>query len=183
MKFFNKYKNNNNPPQINLASKPVFRPALPPRQHKNLKVLQDHHIQFFITHGYLKAENCFSRWQCEQLMGDLWQRMGMTPDKSTWISERMDVPGRDSFQIKEFAPKVWDITCDLLGGEERVEEGSEWWDDGFIVNLGTPEGKFMSGLEANGWHVDGDYFVSSTIAWSLKRDSLTKRTGSLSRLT
>lgn len=94
-------------------------------------------------------------------MGDLWQRMGMTPDRSTWLSERMDVPGRDSFQVDEFAPKAWDVICDLMGGEERIEEGARWWDDGFIVNLGTPEGegKFMSGHEVDGWHVDGDFFV------------------------
>ena len=94
-------------------------------------------------------------------MGDLWQRMGVTPDKSTWHSERIDVPGRDGFKVSEFAPKAWATICDLLGGEDRIEEGHGWWDDSFIVNLGTREGagKVVPGLELDGWHVDGDTHV------------------------
>lgn len=39
-----------------------------------------------------------------------------------------------------------------------MEEGSEYWDDSFIVNLGTPQGEGKY-IEPDGWHVDGDFFA------------------------
>ena len=95
------------------------------------------------------------------MLGNLWQRVGVSPDKSTWHSERIDVPGREDFCIRTFAPKAWNVVCDLLGGEDRIEEWCDTWDDSLIVNLGTPEGegKVVAGQDLDGWHIDGDFFA------------------------
>ena len=140
------------PPAHVLAVKP--RPGLQPR------VLQDHEIQFFMTYGYLKVPGCFTRLQCEMIMGDLWTRMGVTPDKRTWHSERIDVPARQDIKLCELSPKTWNVICALLRGEERTEEWCHTWEDSLIVNLGIPEkeGKFIHGIDLEGWHVDGDNF-------------------------
>lgn len=135
--------------------------AMKPRPTQQLRVLRDEDIQFFMTYGYLKVPGCFTRLQCEAMMGDLWQRMGVSPDKRTWQRERIDVPGREDFCIRTYAPKVWNVMCDLLGGEDRIEPWDDKWDDGLIVNLGTPEGEgnVVAGRDLDGWHVDGDFFA------------------------
>jgi len=86
----------------------------------------------------------------------------MSPDdKSTWHSERLNLPSHNTFLANEFAPKAWDAICDLLGGEDRIADWNRTWNDGFIVNFGTPEGqdKDIGGRDLPGWHVDGDFFV------------------------
>ena len=54
--------------------------------------------------------------------------------------------------------------CDLLGGEERIDPSTAFWNDAFIVNLGTPEtsgpDKVNEPSQMDNWHVDGDFFVS-----------------------
>lgn len=149
-------------PQLQNAA-PQLSPSImamkpKPKSMRRLKLLQDPDIQFFMTYGYLKVPGCFTRVQCEHLMGDLWQRMGISPDKSTWTQERFNVPGRHDFSLRSFAPRAWAAICDLLGGEERLEEGSDYWNDSFIVNLGTKEGEGKY-IEPGGWHVDGDFFA------------------------
>ncbi|KAK5159231.1 hypothetical protein LTS14_002373 [Recurvomyces mirabilis] len=116
----------------------------------------------FMQHGWLKLSNCFSQAQADELIGTVWTRLGMSPtDKSTWHGERHNMPKHNEFEASEFAPKAWAAICDLLGGEERIGSYNRTWNDGLIVNLGTPEGegKDIHGSELPGWHVDGDFFV------------------------
>ena len=83
-------------------------------------------------------------------------------DKSTWHSERLNLPSHSNFDASTFAPKAWEAICDLLVGEDRIADYNRTWNDGFIVNFGTPEGdgKDIHGRDLPGWHVDGDFFVS-----------------------
>jgi hypothetical protein len=76
-------------------------------------------------------------------------------------TERTNMPFFNEFSVSEFAPKAWSGICQLLGGSERVDSNASTWKDGFIVNLGTPEGhnKVIKPQQLPGWHVDGDFFV------------------------
>lgn len=71
------------------------------------------------------------------------------------------MPFFNEFSCASFAPKAWAGICTLLGGSERVDSNASTWKDGFIVNLGTPQGhnKVIKPQELPGWHVDGDFFV------------------------
>jgi hypothetical protein len=71
------------------------------------------------------------------------------------------MPWFNSFAVEKLAPKAWGGICSLLGGSGRVNPDASTWKDGFIVNLGTPEGhnKVVKPQELQGWHVDGDFFV------------------------
>ena len=82
-------------------------------------------------------------------------------DKSTWHTERINMPSHTSFRVSEFAPKAWAAICELVGGEERISESNHYWHDSFIVNLGTSTGagQDIGGRQLQGWHVDGDFFV------------------------
>lgn len=116
----------------------------------------------FMKHGYLRLTDCFSREKAASWTDDMWTRLGYSPtNKSTWVSERVNMPSHRSEPVRTFAPKAWAAICELLGGEERVSEESSVWTDALIVNLGTEEseGKIPSPRELSNWHVDGDFFV------------------------
>ena len=119
-------------------------------------------IDHFMKHGWIKLSGCFTQEQVDKLTSTLWTRLGMSPtDKSTWHGERINMPRHATFPANEFAPKAWSAICDLLGGEDRIAQHNRTWNDGFIVNLGSPEGegKDIGGRDLPGWHVDGDFFV------------------------
>jgi hypothetical protein len=129
---------------------------------RDYKHLTKEQVENFMKYGFLRLENCFSVEKAQDWTATVWQRLGMDPnDKSTWTTERINMPKHRTESVETFAPKAWNAICELLGGEERIAEGSADWGDGHIVNLGTPEweGKFPHPKELDGWHVDGDFFV------------------------
>ncbi|KAJ7066317.1 hypothetical protein C8F01DRAFT_980968 [Mycena amicta] len=114
----------------------------------------------FLTHGFVRLQNCFTRDAAAKFTANLWPRLAMSPtDKSTWHTERTAMPEHNSVLIADFAPKAWAAICELVGGEERISDERKVWKDDFIVNLGV-EGQASVGYrELTDWHVDGDFFV------------------------
>lgn len=93
--------------------------------------------QFWLENGFLKIFNCLTRQAAEDFTSTVWTRLGAEPnDKSTWPSQRLNMPGHVTIPAKDFAPKAWDAVCELLGGEDRIADWCKDWKDGFIVNLG-----------------------------------------------
>ncbi|KAG8805494.1 hypothetical protein FRC17_005481 [Serendipita sp. 399] len=144
------------------------------------QILTPEQIEHFLEHGYVVIRSAFTREQAAEATKDVWTRLGYDPDDtSTWVSERVNMPWHRRFAVQEFAPRAWGAICDLLGGEERVDEGASSWSDGFICNFGTVEfEQALAGARENGgggedrikrelndpkkltnWHVDGDFFV------------------------
>ena len=116
-------------------------------------------VDHFMSHGWIKIKNCFTRKQANYALRDVWSRLGISPtDRTTWTFERVNMPGHRDWPVKDFAPDAWAAICDVMGGEERIHDWSDHWDDSWIVNLGTPEG-FGKDIRPEGWHVDGDNFV------------------------
>ena len=134
-------------------------------QHQKFKHLNSEQVESFMQHGFLRVKNCFTREEAENYTKDVWTSLGMDPnDKSTWTAERTNMPEHKRTRVKDIAPKAWDAICEAAGGEDRVTEyPSASWSDGFIVNLGTPEGtgKQLHPKELENWHVDGDFFSAS----------------------
>jgi len=51
--------------------------------------------QHFLTHGWIKLDNCFSLDDelCKKLMSDMWERLGMDEhNKDTWDPDRGECP-------------------------------------------------------------------------------------------
>lgn len=93
----------------------------------------------FLEHGFVKIPQCFTRAQSDEFQNNIWKRLGMDPnDKSTWTTEKTNMPWHRLVPVSEFAPKAWAGMCELLGGEERISDEMQYrsWSDGFIVNLG-----------------------------------------------
>lgn len=124
--------------------------------------LSQDQVDFFLENGWLKLSGCFTQQQSDDLINTVWTRLGMDPnDKSTWHTERTNMPAHNKFLASDFAPKAWSAICDLLGGEDKIADYNKTWGDGLIVNLGTPEGhhKDVDPRDLPGWHVDGDFFA------------------------
>lgn len=130
--------------------------------HQGSFALSSDQKDHFMKYGYLHLTDCFSRAKAASWTDDMWIRLGYSPtDKSTWVSERINMPSHRSESAKTFAPKAWAAVCELVGGEDRISAESATWDDALIVNLGTEEseGKIPCPKELPGWHVHGDFFV------------------------
>jgi hypothetical protein len=105
---------------------------------QNTYVLESGQKDHFMKHGYLRLTDCFSREKAASWTYDMWARLGYSPtDKSTWDSERVNMPSHRSEPVQTFTPKAWAAICELLGGEGRVSEESAVWDNALIVNLGA----------------------------------------------
>jgi hypothetical protein len=69
------------------------------------------------------------------------------------------MPSLRHVEVKDFAPTAWRAACELLGGEDRIEQPYTWG-NGFIVNLGLGADRDWEppSPSAPGWHKDGDFF-------------------------
>jgi len=125
--------------------------------------LTEEQKQQWLDHGFVKIENCFSRELADKWTSSIWTRLGASPDdKSTWPTEKLNMPGHTVISVKENAPKAYAVMCELVGGEDRVADWCKHWKDGFIVNLGKPEYKETDPLDVrtlDNWHCDGDWFT------------------------
>lgn len=124
------------------------------------RTLSDNDVDHFLRKGYVKLEGAFPREVADQWSRDCFERLGYRmDDRSTWAEARIHMGGSNFVQVKEFAPRVYDAMCDLLGGEERIGQPVRW-SDHFIVNLGirADEPWEPAGPSTPGWHKDGDFF-------------------------
>lgn len=129
---------------------------------KEYKFLNPSQINSFLERGFLRIPKAFSPEKAQAWTAQLWPRLGYDPnDKSTWIRERVNMPSHKQEHPSAFAPLAWGAICELLGGEDRVDADSAYWQDGFIVNLGTSECEKSKTApqDLDNWHVDGDFFV------------------------
>lgn len=118
---------------------------------------QDH--EHFLERGFVLVPQCFSREAAQTLIDKAWVRLGYdSNDSSTWTQKRIHMPSIEGWDVREFAPKAWNVMCELLGGEERIQ--TPWWSDAFIANLGigADEPWQPPSPQTKGWHKDGDFF-------------------------
>ncbi|KAK0938134.1 hypothetical protein LTR48_000141 [Friedmanniomyces endolithicus] len=119
--------------------------------------------EFWLEHGYVKIPQCFTREASDAFTHSIWARLGADPaDKSTWPTEKINMPGHTVVSCKDFAPKAWAAMCELVGGEDKVADFCKDWKDGFIPNFGKPEYSPDDELDLrtlDNWHNDGDWFV------------------------
>ncbi|KAI0669131.1 hypothetical protein C8Q78DRAFT_978137 [Trametes maxima] len=135
--------------------------------------LTEEEVEFFLENGYIVVKGAFSRAKAAAFTRDMWTRLGLDPlAPETWPAdkERIHMPVHLREPVASFAPRVWEIMKELLGGEERIDDASSAWGDSFIVNLGPadqrtsrapvdPPPPAVDPRTLDNWHVDGDFFV------------------------
>jgi hypothetical protein len=123
-------------------------------------VLSPEQIDSFIEHGYLRIPECFTRADAQPWLDEAWVRLGYDrDDPSTWAQQRVHMPSLRHVEVADFAPKVWGAACQLLGGEDRIEQPYRWG-NGFIANLGIGADRPWEppSSASPDWHKDGDFF-------------------------
>lgn len=136
------------------------RGILPLLQSDMRKILTDTDVESFLAKGYLKIEGAFSKEVAQEWTEDAFRRLGYDMnDPSTWKEARIHMGGDRRVEVKEFAPKVYDAICDLVGGEARLGQPVEWADH-YILNLGigADDPWVPADQWTQGWHKDGDFF-------------------------
>jgi hypothetical protein len=123
-------------------------------------VLSAEQVDSFVEHGYVRIAECFTRADAQPWLDEAWVRLGYErDDPSTWAEQRVHMPSLRHVEVADFAPKVWGAACQLLGGEDRIEQPYTWG-DGFIANLGLGADRPWEPPSAASpdWHKDGDFF-------------------------
>jgi hypothetical protein len=150
-------------------------------------------LQHFIEHGWIRLEACFSKAQADELVDAAFAHDGVRrDDPATWPRPLDRGFGRGASHagvpVREFAPRAWAATCQLLGGEARL--GRTWapswgipdcrqepldyrWGPRFIVNFSLGAhltweppparsedlgARYPDGTQKPGYHVDGNWF-------------------------
>jgi hypothetical protein len=125
-------------------------------------VLTTHDVEQFLDKGYVKLRNCFTREAAQEHSRHIWTRLGYDPDdSSTWESPSVHMASHQDIDVKTFAPKAWQASCELVGGAQRLAVDRPYpWTDGFIVNLhrGADAPWAPASGDSPGWHVDGSWF-------------------------
>ena len=123
-------------------------------------VLSAEQIESFVEHGHVRIPECFTREDAQPWLDEAWVRLGYDrDDPATWVEQRVHMPSLRHVEVADFAPRVWGAACQLLGGEDRIEQPYTWG-NGFIANFGLGADRPWEPASAwsPGWHKDGDFF-------------------------
>ncbi|MCX6381616.1 MAG: hypothetical protein NT023_19430 [Armatimonadetes bacterium] len=117
-------------------------------------------VNHFLAHGHVVLHNCFSREAAEELVCDAYQQLGYDRhNPATWEKPLVFMYPSVQPPLREFAPKVWDAICQLIGSEERCTNPTrsvgQW-----VINFwrGRDEEWVPPSPQVEGWHVDGNFF-------------------------
>ena len=138
------------------------------------KVLTEEHVQSFLDKGYLVIEGCVDGELARKWTDEAFVRLGYDPaDPSTWEKEIVWLDVQNSAPVREISPRAWDALCDVVGGEDRIDDRvmkigpghfttiNSWeWSDAFVANFhrGADRPWQPPSAEVEGWHKDGSFF-------------------------
>lgn len=134
-----------------------------PIEYKHLSAAESQH---FIEHGWLRIPNAINPEYIKDWMSDFWVRLGWDEhDSKTWREPYLKMPRHREVRCEEFCPEAWAKMCEIVGGEEKVDDMRErWCGDQLICNFGDDErwgtkGRNVDYPEMPGWHTDNDWQV------------------------
>jgi len=85
-------------------------------------------ISHFLEHGWLHVPSAIKPQYVSSWMSDFWVRIGWDPeDASTWTESYLKMPRHREVRCEEFCPEAWAKMCEIVGGEELVDEVRERW--------------------------------------------------------
>ena len=137
------------------------------------KVLTKDQVKHFLNKGYLTIKGCIDPEFAQRWTDRAYSRLGYDKqDPSTWKKDFVWMYPESAVPIREISPTAWQAICDVVGGEDRIEnqilaiEGhfdkinSFKWSDAFVVNFHRGHDLPWQPPSANspGWHADGGYF-------------------------
>jgi len=140
---------------------------------KQYRVLTDEQVQHFLEHGYVVVKGCVVPELAQRWTDRAYGRLGYDKqDPTSWEKDIAWMYPENRLPVREVSARAWDAICDVVGGEDRVEDAvleveghfsainSFEWSDAFIINFnrGADQPWQPPSAESGGWHKDGDYF-------------------------
>jgi len=123
------------------------------------RLLTEAEAAHFLDHHYIVLADCFPPETAGAWVARALERIGVDAQRpETFPAPFQFLPAERWVDARAFAPRVWNACCDLLGGEERIDD-PYLWHDGFVANFGIGADKpWDPPNETHGsWHIDGDF--------------------------
>lgn len=125
-----------------------------------MSILSEADRAHFLERGYVIIRNAVPLEQVREWQELAWQRLGYDRNApATWEKERVHLPPSRAVTVETFAPRAFAATCEVVGGEERIQR-PYFWSDVFVCNLAEGADKPWQppAAQATGWHKDGYFF-------------------------
>ncbi len=116
----------------------------------------------FLNNNLVHLKGALPRSLCEDWVQDYCDRMGIDEsDPSTFPEDINGFSQRTrTIPVQETSPMLWDAVCELLGGEDRIDERTLNFNNSFNLNAnnGADEPWIRPSAQSPGWHKDGWFF-------------------------
>jgi hypothetical protein len=116
----------------------------------------------FLSNYMVHLKGALPRELCEDWVQDYFVRTGIDEsDPSTLSQEASRFSERTrTLSMAEASPLTWEVICELLGGEDKIDERTRYFSNNFNLNINSGADKPWQGPSAAspGWHKDGWFF-------------------------
>lgn len=129
---------------------------MPSHQPVGLTAAEREH---FLRYGFVVLKNAFSPELAMEQVREQFRANDMDATRpETWREPRMSLPPTKSFDLKEFAPRVYAAVHEILGGADRAG-GDGQISNSMIASCFLGEGEpWRAPADNEGWHKDGHFF-------------------------
>ncbi len=116
----------------------------------------------FLSNYVVHLPEALPRQLCEDWVAEYFQRTGIDesdpksfPDNANTFSDRTR-----TIPIRDVAPAAWQVICELLGGEENIDDRTRDFANNFNININRGADQPWKGPapDSPGWHKDGWFF-------------------------
>jgi hypothetical protein len=118
--------------------------------------------QAFLENYSVHLKEVLPRELCDEWVSDYFERTGVVEGDPSTFPENPNgfAKSTRSILIEEAAPEMWDVVCELLGGEDRIDSKTLNFSNGFNLNVNRGADERWKGpsAESTGWHKDGWFF-------------------------
>ena len=116
----------------------------------------------FLKHHMVHLKSALPPALCEEWVADYFARTGIDESDPSTIPDDTNgfAASTRTIPIPEASPMAWDAICELLGGEDKTDERTRFFSNGFNLNynLGADEPWQGPSPDRPGWHKDGWFF-------------------------
>ena len=116
----------------------------------------------FLQHHMVHLKGALPPDMCEEWVADYFARTGIDESDPSTIPDDTNgfAASTRTIPIPEASPMAWDAICELLGGEDKIDERTRFFSNGFNLNynLGADEPWQGPSPDRPGWHKDGWFF-------------------------
>ncbi len=116
----------------------------------------------FLRNYTVHLKGALPRELCEEWVQDYFARTGIDEADASTIPDDINgfAKGTRTIPIPEASPMAWDAICELLGGEDKIDERTRFFANGYNLNynIGADDTWQGPGPDSPGWHKDGWFF-------------------------